>query len=128
MRVVLAVSRTRVVVRAPRFDVIDTRPRRLVALMKEATMVDDGQLIDGKQWTTKTARQTSKFLIEYYGDDNDRLTWLLAKFVAEAVYEQRPNDLIYWACVFSRCKGATLDEKAARELMFLREQSNSQGH
>jgi len=91
-------------------------------------MVDEMLLIDGKQWITRSARQTSKFLIEYFGGDNERLTWLLAKFAAEAVFEQRPNDLIYWACVFWRCKGAMLDEKATRELMLLREQSNKQGH
>jgi len=91
-------------------------------------MIDEMHLIDGKQWITRSARQTSKFLIEYFDGDNERLTWLLAKFVVEAVLEQRPNDLIYWACVFWRCKRATLDEKAARELMLLREQSNSQGH
>ena len=91
-------------------------------------MVDEKHLIDGKQWITRTARQTSKFLLEYFGGDNERLTWLLAKFVVEAVFEQRPKDLIYWACVFWLCKRATLDEKATRELTLLREQSNSQGH
>ena len=91
-------------------------------------MVEEGHLIDGKQWITRTARQTSKFLVEYCGGDNERLTLLVAKFVAEAVFEQRPNDLIYWACVFWRCKRAALDEKASRELMLLREQSNAQGH
>jgi hypothetical protein len=91
-------------------------------------MVDEMLLIDGKQWITRTARETSKFLVEYFGGDNERLTWLLAKFVVEAVFEQRPNDLIYWACVVWHCKRATLDEKAARELMLLREQSHSQGH
>jgi hypothetical protein len=46
----------------------------------------------------------------------------------EAVFEQRPNDLIYWARVFWLCKRAPLDQKATQELMLLREQSNSQGH
>ena len=91
-------------------------------------MVDEMLLIDGKQWITRSARQTSKFLIEYFDGDNERLTWLLAKFVVEAVFEQRPNDLIYWARVFWLCKRAPLDQKATQELMLLREQSNSQGH
>jgi hypothetical protein len=91
-------------------------------------MVDEEHLIDGKQWTTRSAQQTSKFLIEYFDGDNERLTWLLAKFVVEAVFEQRPNDLIYWARVFWLCKRAPLDQKATQELMLLREQSNSQGH
>ena len=91
-------------------------------------MVDEMLLIDGKQWITRTARQTSKFLLEYFGGDNERLTWLLAKFVVEAVFEQRPKDLIYWARVFWLCKRAPLDQKATQELMLLREQSNSQGH
>ncbi len=90
-------------------------------------MVDEKNLIDEKQWITRTARQTSKFLLEYFGGDNERLTWLLAKFVVEAVFEQRPKDLIYWARVFWLCKRATLDEKPTRELT-LCEQSNSQGH
>ena len=42
-------------------------------------MVDEMLLIDGKQWITRTARQTSKFLIEYCGGDNERLTWLVGK-------------------------------------------------
>jgi hypothetical protein len=56
------------------------------------------------------------------------LTWLLAKFVVEAVFEQRPKDLIYWARVFWLCNRARLGEKPTRELTLLREQSNSQGH
>ena len=91
-------------------------------------MVDEMLLIDGKQWITRTARQTSKFLIEHCGGDNERLTLLVAKFVVEAVFEQRPNDLIYWARVFWLCKRAPLDQKATQERTLLREQSNSQGH
>jgi hypothetical protein len=91
-------------------------------------MVDEKHLISGKQRIKRTARQTAKFLIEYFDGDDERLTWLLAKFVVEAVFEQSPKDLIYWARVFWLCKRATLDEKAARELVLLREQSNSQGH
>ncbi len=91
-------------------------------------MVDEKHLIDGKQWITRSARQTSKFLLEYFGGDNERLTWLLAKFVVEAMFEQRPKDLIYWARVFWLCNRGALGEKPTRELTLLREQSNSQGH
>jgi hypothetical protein len=91
-------------------------------------MVDERHLIDGKQWITRSARETSKFLIEYFDGDNERLTLLVAKFVVEAVFEQRPKDLIYWARVFWLCNRATLDQKAPREQTLLREQPNSQGH
>jgi hypothetical protein len=91
-------------------------------------MVDERHLIGGKQRIKRTARQTAKFLIEYFDGDDERLTWLLAKFVVEAVFGQSPKDLIYWARVFWLCKRATLSGKPTRELMLLREHSDRQGH
>ena len=84
--------------------------------------------IEGGQCVTKTARQTSAFLIQHFNGDNERLTLLMAKFVADAVFEENPNDLLYWACVYSHCKGAAHDEKAQRELKSLLEQSKKQAH
>ena len=51
-------------------------------------MVDERQIDWRKQRITRTARQTAKFLIDYFDGDAERLTWLLAKFVVEAVFEQ----------------------------------------
>ncbi len=91
-------------------------------------MIDERHLIDGKQWITRSARETSKFLIEYFDGDTERLTLLVAKFVVEAMFEQRPKVVIYWARVFWLCNRATLDQNAPREQTLLREQSDSQGH
>jgi len=114
--------------RALHFDVIDTRPTRRVALMIGGRMIDEGQLIDGKQWITRTARQTSKFLIEYCGGDNERLTWLVAKIRCggRVRTEAERSDLLGLCVLALQTRNAR--RKATRELMLLREQSRSQGH
>jgi hypothetical protein len=80
------------------------------------------------QRITKTAQQTSVFLLDHFNGDNERLTLLMAKFVADAVFDQNPDDLLYWACVYSRCIGAAHDEKARRELLSLLEHTKNQGN
>jgi hypothetical protein len=94
----------------------------------EAKLFDEVDCLARSQRITKTAQQTSAFLLDHCNGDNERLTLLMAKFVADAVFEQNPDDLLYWACVYSRCKGASQNGKARRELLSLLEHTKRQAH
>jgi hypothetical protein len=94
----------------------------------EHKLFDEVDCLARSQRITKTAQQTSAFLLDHFNGDNERLTLLMAKFVADAVFDQNPDDLLYWACVYSRCIGAAQDEKARRELVSLLEHTKQQGH
>lgn len=91
-------------------------------------MFDEEFSLARGQLITKTAEETAAFLLNHCDGDNQRLTMLMAKFAADAVFDQNPDDLLYWACVYSRCKGASQEEIAQRELLSLLDHWKARGH
>ena len=91
-------------------------------------MFDENCSLARGQLITKTAEETAAFLLNHCDGDNQRLTVLMAKFAADAVFDQNPGDLLYWGCVHAHCKGASHEEIARRELLSLLDHWKTRSH
>jgi len=56
--------------------------------MLEAKLFDEKDCVMRGQLITKTAEETAAFLLNHCDGDNQRLTVLMAKFAADAVFDQ----------------------------------------
>jgi hypothetical protein len=96
--------------------------------MLEAKLFDEKDCVMRGQLITKTAEETAAFLLNHCDGDNQRLTVLMAKFAADAVFDQNPGELLYWACVHAHCKNASHDEIAQQELLSLLDHWKTRSH
>lgn len=80
------------------------------------TDIDDDS--NDNDWIKRTAEETARMLGEHFGDDEDR-RFLIARMAARAIFEERPDDLLFLSCVFVRLQRSGLNETSRRELQML---------
>lgn len=91
-------------------------------------MTDDWDFGNSGDWIKRTAQQTSDVLRKWHADDEERMAVMLERSVGVAVFDNAPNDLIFFACVFARLRREPLNETSKRELRLLLEDSKRWGH
>lgn len=88
-------------------------------------MLYDGGALNESDWKKRSAEETVSFLNDNLGPDDcdcDRIA-LVACMMSIAVYQNRPNDALFWSVVCARRVRLPLSEKTRRELQALLDDS-----
>lgn len=91
-------------------------------------MIDTRDFLKTKDWIKHSAAETAEFLETHFGAEPDYLTVLIGHLGASAVFEQKPSEAIFWACVYARVTRSAVDETARREMVLLLEESKRWSH
>lgn len=90
-------------------------------------MIEAREFLMRRDWIKRTAQETADFLSSQF-NEHDYLKLLLGHMSATATFDDKADDLLFWACVFARLSRRGLNETARRELKSLLDESKRWGH
>lgn len=91
-------------------------------------MFDETDFMDTPERVTRTAQEASDFLRERYRGDHERMTLVVGRFMARALFENKPDEVLFWGCVHSRVRRKPLGATTKRELETLLNEQRSLVH
>ena len=90
-------------------------------------MIETREFLTCRDWIKHTAEETADFLSNEFAERHEYMKLLLGHMCATATFEERLDDLLFWACVFARFRHRGLNETARRELQQLLDDSKRWG-
>lgn len=90
-------------------------------------MLEGEEFFNDTDWIKRSAEETSVLLADRFGAEKAYKLFLIGCMTSRAILEERPDDLIFWGCVFSRLRRGGLNETSRRELQLLLDESKRWG-
>mgnify|MGYP005814845035 CR=1 FL=1 len=91
-------------------------------------MINTRDFLTKRDWIKRTAEETADFIAKHFGDERDFMNVVVGHMCATAAFEEKPDDLLFWSCVFARVSRRSLNETARRELALLLNDAKRWGH